>query len=62
MSVFSGSIYALVLLDTPKLGMLVCGPVATCALMHGTCAGALTPMGGVLMLAGWSLLAYRAAE
>eukprot|EP00045_Choanoeca_perplexa_P000166 m.13195 g.13195 ORF g.13195 m.13195 type:complete len:125 (+) comp10114_c0_seq1:66-440(+) len=43
MSIFSGSIYALVLLDIPKLG-------------------ALTPIGGVLMLVGWGLLAYRAAE
>eukprot|EP00730_Choanoeca_flexa_P012280 TRINITY_DN3869_c0_g1_i1.p1 TRINITY_DN3869_c0_g1~~TRINITY_DN3869_c0_g1_i1.p1 ORF type:complete len:125 (+),score=7.34 TRINITY_DN3869_c0_g1_i1:105-479(+) len=43
MVLFSGSIYALVLTDTPKLG-------------------AITPIGGTLMLVGWGLLAYRTME
>lgn len=37
-AVFSGSLFALVLLDVPALG-------------------AVTPLGGVLLLAGWGLLA-----
>jgi uncharacterized membrane protein YgdD (TMEM256/DUF423 family) len=38
---FSGSLYALVLTDTPQLG-------------------AVTPFGGVVLIAGWVLLAWRA--
>ncbi|MBT8448287.1 MAG: DUF423 domain-containing protein [Gammaproteobacteria bacterium] len=38
--IFSGSLYALVLTDTPWLG-------------------AITPIGGVLMIAGWALLLWH---
>lgn len=40
---FSGSLFALVLLDAPWLG-------------------AVTPLGGVAWIAGWGLLAWRAAR
>ncbi|MBE2186664.1 MAG: DUF423 domain-containing protein [Rhodothermales bacterium] len=42
-AVFSGSLFALVLLDLPVLG-------------------AITPVGGVAMIAGWALLAWTMAR
>lgn len=42
-AVFSGSLYLLVLTDTPRLG-------------------AVTPLGGLGLLAGWGMLAYQATN
>ncbi len=63
-AVFSGSIYALVLLDKPALGALAglgTGAGLPSALTRPGRPGAVTPLGGLALIAGWLYLASAAA-